>query len=284
MTAAWGLSFVIVPWVLESCPVMTSIALRTGVGLAFLLSIRPQALRATRLEWRAGVLGGLLLSGGYILQTAGLAEATSGKSGFLTAFYICLVPAIEAVVYRRAPPGRDLLALLVATTGIALIVLRADFTVSFAEALVAFAAFCWAAHIVVVGRVAERVDAVRLAAVQMLVLVIVGVAGSAAVNDVGARPVRWSGGLVLEILFLGVVTNGLGFFVQAWGQKRVPPTRTAVLFAGEPVFAALFGAWLASETFAARDIAGAVVVMSAVALTIAWQKDARPDAVGKLPA
>ncbi len=265
MTAAWGLSFVGVPRVLEACPVMTSIAVRTGIGVVCLLALRPRAFAATRLEWRAGILGGLLLAGGYVLQTAGLTEATPGKSGFLTAFYVTLVPAFEAVVYRRLPPGRDMAALAVATAGIALMVVRSDFTMSLAEAVVALAALAWAAHIVVVGRVAERVDPVRLAAIQMLVLVVVGTAGAVAAGDVA---VRWSAELVGWFLFLGVVTNALGFLVQAWGQKRVPPTRTAVLFCGEPVFAAMFGVWLAGETFGVRDLAGALLVMGAVALTV----------------
>lgn len=265
MTAAWGLSFVGVPRVLGGCPVMTSIAVRTAIGVVCLLALRPRAFAATRLEWRAGVLGGLLLAGGYVLQTAGLTVATPGKSGFLTAFYVTLVPAIEAVVYRRLPPGRDLAALGVATAGIAVMVVRSDLTMSYAEAVVAGAALCWAAHIVVVGRVAERVDPLRLAAIQMLVLVVVGAAGAAAQGDAG---IRWSGELVAWFLFLGAVTNALGFLVQAWGQKRVPPTRTAVLFCGEPVFAAVFGVWLASETFGARDVVGAALVMAAVALTV----------------
>jgi drug/metabolite transporter (DMT)-like permease len=271
MTAAWGLSFVVVPWTLDRCAVMTSIALRTGIGLAFLLALRPRAFRATALEWRAGILCGLLLAGGYVYQTAGLVESAPGKSAFITAFYVALVPAFEALVYRRLPIRRDLAALAVATAGIAVMVLRDDLTLSLAEGLVAVASLCWAGHIVVVGRVAERVDPIRLAAIQMLVLVVVGVAGAAWSHD---PPVRWSGGLVAEMLFLGIVTNALGFLVQAWGQKRVPPTRTAVLFSGEPVFAAFFGFWLAGETFGWRDAAGAALVMAAVAMTV-WMP--RPD-------
>jgi drug/metabolite transporter (DMT)-like permease len=265
MTAAWGLSFVVVPWVLEAAPVMTSIALRSTVGLAFLLAIRPRALAATPLEWRAGILAGLLLALGYVLQTEGLTSADAGKSGFLTAFYVALVPACEAVVYRRLPVRRDVLALCVATAGIALIVLKSDLTLDLAEALVALSAIAWASHIVVVGRVARRVDPVRIAAVQMLVLAVVGAVGVVARDD--AAP-RWSGEFVAWILFLGVVTNALGFLVQAWGQQRVPPTRTAILFSGEPVFAALFGLWLAGETFGLRDLCGAALVMAAVAFTV----------------
>ena len=276
MTVAWGLSFVVVPWVLEAAPVMTSIALRSTVGLLFLLAIRPRALVATPLEWRAGLLAGLLLAMGYVLQTAGLTSAGAGKSGFLTAFYVALVPACEAVVYRRFPAGRDVLALCVATAGIALMVLKSDLTLDAAEGVVALSAIAWASHIVVVGRVAERVDPLRLAAIQMLVIVVVGVSGMLLAGD--AAP-RWSGGFVGSILFLGIVTNALGFLVQAWGQKRVPPTRTAILFSGEPVFAAIFGWWLLGERFGLRDFAGAVLVMAAVAFTVLVPR-AEPAHVG----
>lgn len=265
ITAAWGLSFVVVPWTLEAAPVMTSIALRAAVGLGFLLVLRPGALAATRLEWRAGLLAGLLLALGYVLQTAGLTSADAGKSGFLTAFYVALVPLCEALVYRRLPVRRDLVALSVATAGIALMVLKSDLTLDPAEGLVAMSAAAWASHIVVVGRVAERVDPLRFAAVQMLVLAAVGAAGMPA--ETNPMP-RWSGEFVASILFLGVVTNALGFLVQAWGQKLVPPTRTAILFSGEPVFAAAFGVWLAGERFGKRDLAGAAFVMAAVAFTV----------------
>ena len=265
ITAAWGLSFVVVPWALESAQVMTTIAVRSTVGLLFLVAVRPRALVPTSLEWRAGGLAGLLLALGYVLQTAGLVSADAGKSGFLTAFYVVLVPACEGVVYRRLPAGRDVIALLVATAGIGLMVLKRDLTLDPAEGVVALSAIAWAMHIVVVGRVAERVDPLRLAAVQMLVLALVGNVGMLANGEPAPR---WSGGFIASILFLGIVTNGLGFLVQAWGQRRVPPTRTAILFSGEPVFAAAFGVWLADESFGKRDLAGAALVMAAVAFTL----------------
>jgi drug/metabolite transporter (DMT)-like permease len=99
----------------------------------------------------------------------------------------------------------------------------------------------------------------------MLVIAVVGAAGAAGADG---PPIRWTRGFVFAILFLGVVTNALGFLGQAWAQKRVPPTRTAVLFSGEPVFAALFGVWLAGETMGAWDVLGGAIVMAAVALTV----------------
>jgi drug/metabolite transporter (DMT)-like permease len=278
LTLAWGLSFVVIPATFSAAGFLSLTFLRMAVGVAFLFAVRPTAFRPTRLEWRAGVLGGLLLAEGYFLQTIGMGEAEAGKSGFLTAFYICLVPVLEALVYRRLPPGRDLLALGAATVGIGLLVLRADLTMSFGEALVGASALCWAAQIVVVGRVASQVDPLRLAAVQLLV--VLGVAGIGA-PFAGEAPVRWSWAFVGAILFLGVATNALGFLGQAWAQQRVPPTRTAVLFSCEPVFAALFGFWFAGESFGAREFAGAALVLAAVAADVlAPRSESRADAAG----
>jgi drug/metabolite transporter (DMT)-like permease len=268
LTVAWGLSFVIVPWALEDAGYLTLTTLRMAVGLAFLLVLRPRCLAATALEWRTGLLGGALLAGGYVFQTAGLYEATPGKSGFLTAFYVALVPLIEVAVYRRAPPLRDVVVLLLATAGIAILVLRSDFTVGFGETLVALSAVFWAAQIVVVGRVADRVDPLRLAAVQLLVCgAVTALLWSGWVRE---REVRWTGALVVGILYLGIVTNAIGFLLQTWAQRRVPPTRVAILFSPEPVFAALFGMTLAHERFGLREIVGAALVMAAVAWTV-WQ-------------
>jgi drug/metabolite transporter (DMT)-like permease len=266
MTVAWGLSFVVIPWALEDAGYLTLTCLRLAVGTAFLLALKPKALAATVLEWRAGVLGGLMLAIGYVLQTAGLTESGSGVAGFLTSFYVPLVPLFEAAVARRWPPGRDLGAVTLAVIGIAVLTLRGDFTLGLGETLIAVSALYWAAQIVLVGRVAERADPVRLAAVQLLTAFVV-VTGLRLAFPEGERLV-WTPRFVASLVFLGVVTNALGFLAQAWAQKRVAPTRTAILFSPEPVFAALFGVWLAKETFGAREFAGSALVRAAVVLTV----------------
>jgi drug/metabolite transporter (DMT)-like permease len=266
MTVAWGLSFVVIPWALEDAGYLTLTCLRLAVGTAFLLALKPKALAATVLEWRAGVLGGLMLAIGYVLQTAGLTESGSGVAGFLTSFYVPLVPLFEAAVARRWPPGRDLGAVTLAVIGIAVLTLRGDFTLGLGETLIAVSALYWAAQIVLVGRVAERADPVRLAAVQLLTAFVV-VTGLRLAFPEGERLV-WTPRFVASLVFLGVVTNALGFLAQAWAQKRVAPTRTAILFSPEPVFAAVFGVWLKAEEFGGRQFAGSALVMAAVVLTV----------------
>jgi drug/metabolite transporter (DMT)-like permease len=283
MTIVWGLSFVTIKWALEGCGVLWLTVARNVVGLAFLLALKPSALRATALEWKAGLFAGALLAGGYLLETAGMVEAGAGKSGFLAQFYVALVPFVQAAVFRRRPAWIDVGSLALATTGIAVMVVQPGHDVSAGELLVALAACAWAVQIVVVGRVAQRVDPVRIAVIQTACIVVVAAVG---LVSVGEPAPAWRGALVANVVYLGVLCSAAGFLVQAWAQRRVSPTRTAVLFCGQPVFTLAFGAWLAQERYGVRDVVGAAIIMAAVVLAVFGAKNGGPSPTGgdSLPA
>ena len=279
ITLAWGLSFVVIPHALEDAGVLTLTALRMSVGTAAgLLLLRPRILSADRRTWGYGLLGGACLTVAYVLQTAGLRTAGSGESAFLTAFYVTLVPILDAAVHRRWPSARDTVALSVATVGIGLIAVNpgARLHLGWGESLVALSAVFWAAQIVVVGRVAATADPGALAVIQIGVIAVVA---TAALPFFPEKPVRWSGELVSSIFFLGYVTCALAFAVQAWAQRKIPPTRAAILFSPEPVFAALAGWWFREESFGPRQLTGAALVVAAVVLVLLPPRR-RGDAAG----
>ncbi len=62
--------------------------------------------------------------------------------------------------------------------------------------------------------------------------------------------------------FTGVLATGLAFLVQTAAQRYTSPTHTALLFATEPVFAALFGFLLAAETLSSVQILGCVLILA----------------------
>jgi drug/metabolite transporter (DMT)-like permease len=191
LTVAWGYTFVAIPWALRDCGVMALTGMRMTVGLVTLVALRPRMGWPTSLEWRAGVLGGLLLAGAYVLQTAGLVETGSGRSGFITAYYVAIVPLFEGLVFRRLPSLRDLAALAVATAGITVMALSADLSMSPAALVVGASALFWSAQIVVIGRVAQRTDPMRLAGEVLTTRDLVGGAlVMAAVAATLLRPVK----------------------------------------------------------------------------------------------
>jgi drug/metabolite transporter (DMT)-like permease len=73
VTVVWGSTFVMVKDAVADYPVFPFLALRFSLGLAALLLIGWRNLRSlNRSSFRAGLLAGLFLLGGYAFQTLGL--------------------------------------------------------------------------------------------------------------------------------------------------------------------------------------------------------------------
>jgi drug/metabolite transporter (DMT)-like permease len=68
------------------------------------------------------------------------------------------------------------------------------------------------------------------------------------------------------LLVTGVFASALAFLVQTWAQRRTSATRTALAFAMEPVFAALFGITLAGDRLGALGWTGCAAIMAGIAL------------------
>jgi drug/metabolite transporter (DMT)-like permease len=77
------------------------------------------------------------------------------------------------------------------------------------------------------------------------------------------------------LLVTGVFASALAFLVQTWAQRRTSATRTALAFAMEPVFAGIFGFWLAGDRLGAAGWSGCLLILLGIVV-------AEPAAAGTL--
>ena len=66
------------------------------------------------------------------------------------------------------------------------------------------------------------------------------------------------------LLVTGIFASALGFLIQTWAQRSTSATRTALVFAMEPVFAGFFGFWLAGDRLGAVGWAGCALIMAGI--------------------
>jgi drug/metabolite transporter (DMT)-like permease len=64
----------------------------------------------------------------------------------------------------------------------------------------------------------------------------------------------------------GLLASAGAFLVQTTVQQHIPAARTAIILTMEPVFAALFGYWLAGDRLVAVQILGALMILSALVI------------------
>jgi drug/metabolite transporter (DMT)-like permease len=263
VTAVWGSTFVVVKDAVERMPVTDFLTWRFALAALVMLLLRPRAVATMGATGRrAGVLLGLALGGGYLLQTLGLQSTSAAVSGFITGMFVVLTP-LGAAVLLRQPPGRAAwVAVGLATVGLGFLSLK-GFAIGGGELLTLGCAAAFALHIVGLGRWASSYDVYGLAVVQLLTVA----AMCAVVAVPGGLTVPPSAGVWGALALTALLATAVAFVVQTWAQAHLPPTRAAVLMTMEPVFAGLFAVLAAGERIGVRTLVGAALVLAAMILT-----------------
>ncbi|MGH9667605.1 MAG: DMT family transporter, partial [Bryobacteraceae bacterium] len=217
-------------------------------------------------ELRAGFLVGLCLFTGYVTQTVGLKYTTAVKAGFLTGFYIVLVPVLSALVYRKLPRAPEVFGVLTATAGMVLMTLPGlRMEIGYGDALEIACAFAYAAHIVVLGHYSGegRISFTRLSLYQIATVALLSAAACGWAEPVH---VRWRPVVVVAIAVTGLLATALAFSNQTWAQQHTTPTRTALVFSLEPIFAWLTAYLAAGEALSRRAAVGATLILAGILL------------------
>jgi len=266
-TIAFGSTFKIVQDALDDLTPVGFILLRFGVGTVVLLPI------ALRFGWRrrdvdvpgetarsfavAGLLLGAVAFGGYWLQNLGLQRTTTSSSAFITGLFVVFTPIVETVAGRNAPTRSVLAAVATAAVGLFLLT-GARFSLGPGELYTLGCAACFGAWIYLGGIYVNRFDAVALTTVQMGAIFVFAVPAVLA-GGIG----RIDGQALFAVLFTGVVCSGVAFTLQLWGQRRIEPTRAAVILLFEPVVAGFVG-FAIGERLGVKGYLGASVILASI--------------------
>jgi len=280
LTAAiWGFSFVAQRAGMEHVGPFTFTAVRFTLGA---LAVLPLALARHRAVHRAaegssapeaaakagglrrihplpaGLLAGALLTGGTLLQQAGMVTTTAGKGGFVTGLYVVLVP-LAGLLWGQRVGWPRWLGVVLAASGLYLLSVTRRFTIEHGDLLVLASTLFWTGHVLLLGWLSPRTDVFVLACVQNAVCAVL----SGVVMPFVERPsLQAIGAAAVPILYGGLLSVGVGFTLQALGQRRAPPAHAALLLSMEAVFAALGGWWLLGERLGARGLAGCALMFA----------------------
>ena len=260
MALIWGAMFVVAKAALDDVSTVLYLALRFSLAAIVLgLVFR----RKIRFEW-AGIGLGVVLMAGYILQTVGLQSISAAKNAFLTSGYIVGVPLLGWLVYRQQTRLAEVLGVLTALAGMGLLSMQGEsLTIERGDALTLGCAAVYAVHIVMLGHFAPRIPYETLSFLQ--------VAAAAAFAWVAlpfleTPAIRWRPAVILAIVAGGLLATALAFVVQTWAQQYTTPTRAALIFALEPVFAWLVAWWWNGEMLTGRAATGAALILAGVLL------------------
>lgn len=263
VTLVWGATFPVLKIATAQLSGIETSALRFMLAALCML---PWVLRAPRKAWQDGAVLGALVLFSYVAQAYGLQFISSNRSAFLTSLNVLMVPLL-GLLFGNHLSARIGLAALLACGGMALMSWDGGAHFLADSATVASAA-AYALYVIVLSARAARHDARSLAATQIVWMAVLGglwmLADAQGTNRLQTLGERLNLEILWGLAYLGVVATAGMLFLQARAQRHVSADKAALIYAMEPVFAALF-AWVGlSEGLTPRAALGGAIVVFAV--------------------
>lgn len=282
LTVFWGTTFTLVKGALEIGSTGLFLLARFATAAAVLGVVA--AVRRDRVGpgfWRHGLLLGLAMLGGFVFQTLGLALTTPARSGFITGLSVLVVPFIAR--YTLGRPVRWSAWGGVALAVVGLLLLTRPFedgavtaAVRLGDLLTAGCALAYALQISFMSEWSHRHPLVPFTLLQVSV-VLVGSLVMLPIEGVRFEPARWAE-FTGVVLFTGVVMTAGAFFVMNWAQRHTSAVRAALIYALEPVSAALFSQLMIGEQLGlAGWTGGGLIVLGVVAGEVGSVLEARAE-------
>jgi drug/metabolite transporter (DMT)-like permease len=264
VSAAWGLSFVVMKDAIQRQSVNNFLFTRFSLAVIVMILIRPQTIKLFNKDLlQRGGLAGVFLGLGYIAQTLGLERTGAAITGFITGLYVVLTPLIASLVLKEKITKFTWLCIAVATFGLGLLSIR-GFSVGIGEMFVLASAILFAAHIIALSKWSSGRDVYAMTVIQLTMCAILAGLASA-VEGYSLPPDR---GVWSVVIFTAVFATAVAFIVQTWSQAHMSATKVAVILTMEVVFAALFAILLGGERLTLQTAIGGILVVVAMYLIV----------------
>jgi drug/metabolite transporter (DMT)-like permease len=276
--AIWGFAFVAQREGMETMGPFLFSGVRFLIGVVALspvvwfLSKKPQQTHKAEVSAKklifAGTVAGLLLFGGISCQQVGLQYTTAGKAGFITGLYIFFVPLIGLFLGQKTGSGTWLGA-TIALFGLYLLSIKEDFSIAEGDLLQLICAVFFAAHVLVIGYLAKRMDTLKLSLVQYLVCGFISLFIAIAIEMISWDMIVAT---AIPLLYAGVMSTGIAYTLQVVAQQHAHSSHAAIILSLEGAFAVLGGWLLLDEHLPARGLLGCALMLTGMFLSQLFPK------------
>ena len=216
-----------------------------------------------------GLCCGLALFAASSMQQIGIQYTTAGKAGFVTAFYIVLVPVLGMFLGKKTG-WKVWLAVAMALAGLYFLCITESFSVGRGDIYVFIGSLLFAVHILIIDYFAPRTDGVKMSCIQFFVcgilsLPVMFLTETPAIKGMIAG---W-----FPLFYAGVLSCGVAYTLQIVGQKDMNPAVAALILSLESCFSVLAGWALLGEQMSTRETIGCVLMFAAIILAQLPEKE-----------
>jgi drug/metabolite transporter (DMT)-like permease len=270
VTFVWGTTFVLVQnaiGLLEPFSFNGIRFLAAAVMLLFVLLIfeRKQLAFLNVKMVASGFFIGFWLFLGYATQTVGLLYTTTSKAGFITGLSVVFVPLFSMFLLKQFPSRNAVVGVSIATIGLFLLTMTDVSSLNIGDGLVFICAISFALHIIFTGKFSSKYPTLLLTVIQLSTVAILSTISALFFEDWRKSfnvDILLSQDVIIALVITSVFATALAFLIQTNFQKYTTATRVALIFAMEPVFAAIAGYYWAAERLSYSALFGCLLIFA----------------------
>lgn len=221
-----------------------------------------------RLSWKnkqlieGGIVCGIFLFFANCFQQTGIQYTTVGKAGFITTFYIIIVPLI-GLFFKKYCGILTWIGVVIALAGLYFLCITQKLTIQRGDALILCCSVLYAGQILAIDHYNPFVDGVKMSCIQFLTGGILGAVFMLLFENPSIAMILSAAG---PILYTGIMSTGVGYTLQIVGQKGLNPTVAALILSLESVFSALSGYAFLHQVLTTRELIGCALMFIAIVL------------------
>lgn len=271
--AIWGTAFVAQSVGMDYVGPYTFTAIRNFIGCIVLLPFifimdkkeyRGEAESERKFDTKlliGGLCTGTALCIASNLQQYGIMYTSVGKSGFLTAMYIVLVPLFGMAIGHKQT-CKMWIAIGIAVIGMYFLCMtRGNFTIQKGDIILLLCAATFAVQILCVDHFSPMVNPVKLAWCQFFVC---GILSSIPMFILEHPTLSGIMGGWTSILYAGALSTGVAYTIQVVAQRGMNPAIASLIMSLESVISVIAGWLLLNQHLSCRELMGCLLMFAAI--------------------
>ena len=220
---------------------------------------------------RYGIVCGIILCAASNFQQMAMLHASAGKAGFITAFYIILVPIVGIFLKKKTSPIIWFCVLL-ALVGLYFLCIGrgGEYVFEISDVQLLMCALIFSFHIIFVDYAnTKKVNGVIISSMQFYTAALISAFFVYPMDGV-VYDMMPAMDLIIKaapsILYSGIMSCGVAYTLQIIGQKDVNPTVASLIMSLESVVSAISGFLILGQKMSVDEIIGCVIMFVAIIL------------------
>ena len=260
---AWGVTFLMVQDAINSTPVYAFLFFRFGIASILMFFIAYKYLnQINKRTIFYGVILGTFLFSAFATQTFGLLYTKSSIVAFITGLNVIFVPFLAYLVFKDHISKKVFIAAIVAVIGLYSLTMSGTLPVGIGVFLTLICAFLFVLQIIYTVKFSKEVNVFLLVLFQLITVTILSLIFSLSLDDVTFN-LSYDYAFFKAVLITAIFATVYAFLIQTYMQQFTTASKTAIIFAMEPVSAAIFAYFMISETLTSIQLSGAVLIVLA---------------------